>query len=237
MYKTNAQKKIKREHFDCIASTNDYAKSKRVEGQDLIVTASRQTGGRGTKGRSFSSDVGGAYLTKLTFYEDFPAARAFEIMASAAVAVCKTLEFYGLKPVIKWANDVFVNDKKISGILIENTFSGNLVSSSTVGIGLNVVNPLPQELSEIATSMRLETGKLFSVDEVRERLIGELCASHTMEEYLARVGYMGREVTLLLGERQVWATLLFVDETGGLHAQTDGKEERFSAAEVSLRLE
>ena len=112
MYKTNGRKKIKREHFECISSTNDYAKSKRGEGGDLIVTASRQTGGRGTKGRSFSSDVGGTYLTKLTFYEGFPASRAFEIMAGAAVAVCKTLEAYGLAPVIKWANDVFVKDKK-----------------------------------------------------------------------------------------------------------------------------
>ena len=61
-----------------------------------------------------------------------------------------------LKPKIKWANDVFVANKKICGILIENIFSGNKISSSLIGVGLNVNNDLPEELNEIATTMRLQ---------------------------------------------------------------------------------
>ena len=162
---------IKRAEFEEIASTNEYAKSQRCQGENLIVTAKRQFGGKGTKGRSFSSNEGGVYLSKLTFYEDFKACEAFKIMTNAAVAVCKTLQYFGLNPKIKWVNDVYVNDKKICGILIENVFSGDKISSSVVGVGLNVYNELPQELVAIATTMEKESGKRFLVEEVKEKLI------------------------------------------------------------------
>ena len=228
--------KVKRIHFDEIGSTNDYAKTLRARGEDVVITADRQTGGRGTKGRSFSSDKGGVYVTKLSFYQDFPAKRAFEIMADAAVAVCETLEFYGLRPVIKWANDIFVDDKKICGILIENVFSGNSVSSSTVGIGLNVCNELPKELDGIATTMSKILQKELSVTEVRERLLTCLENPKGMDAYLSRIGYMGRQATVILGEENLPVTLLSVDSEGGLWVETQGEKRRFAAAEVSLKL-
>lgn len=228
--------KVKRIHFDEIGSTNDYAKTLRARGEDVVITADRQTGGRGTKGRSFSSDKGGVYVTKLSFYQDFPGKRAFEIMANAAVAICETLEFYGLRPVIKWANDIFVDDKKICGILIENVFSGNSVSSSTVGIGLNVCNELPKELDGIATTMSKILQKELSVTEVRERLLTCLENPKGMDAYLSRIGYMGRQATVILGEENLPVTLLSVDSEGGLWVETQGEKRRFAAAEVSLKL-
>ena len=232
----NGKKQIKRIHFDEIGSTNEYAKELRALGQDAVVTADQQTGGRGTKGRSFSSNVGGVYVTKLTFYRDFPAREAFKIMAGAAVAVCETLEFYGLRPVIKWVNDIYVNDKKICGILIENVFSGNMVSSSIVGIGLNVCNILPNDLERIATTMSQALNKDVSVSEVRERLIANLTAQKGVDEYLKRIGYMERKATVICGENSMTATLLSVDAEGGLWAEIDGEKRRFAAAEVSLQL-
>ena len=232
----NATKERKRIRFDDIGSTNDYAKGLRGLGEDLIVTATRQTGGRGTKGRSFSSGKGGVYLSELRFYEDLPAKDSFKIMARAAVSVCETLKAYGLNPLIKWVNDIYVNDKKICGILIENVFSGARVASSVVGIGLNVCNELPKELAEIATTMQAATGRSFSVDEVREYLIAELAKPREMEEYLAYIGYMGREAILILGDERVPVTLLSVDNEGGLHVRIRGEEKRFAAAEVSLKL-
>ena len=225
-----------REDFAEISSTNDYAKAKRTEGKNRIVTAKRQTGGRGTKGRSFVSTEGGVYVTKLRFYENLPAAEAFTIMAQAAVAVCRTLEFYDIKPVIKWANDIYVADKKICGILIENVFSGKNVRSSVVGVGLNVVNELPQELCEIATTMQKTTGKTYSVEEVRERLVSELCREVDMQEYLSRVGYMGVEATLIFEGESLRGKLLSVDEQGGLWVEIDGEKRRLTAAEVSVKI-
>ncbi len=232
----NKKSGIKRIRFEELPSTNDYAKAKRAEGQPLIVTALRQTQGRGTKGRSFVSERGGVYLSSLRFYENFPAKDGFKIMANAAVAVCETLRFYGLTPVIKWANDVFVGDKKICGILIENVFSGAWVQSSVVGVGLNVNGGFSGELAEIATTMQAQTGKTFSVEEVTEKLIDELQKERDMKEYLAYVGYMGREATLLLNGEKVTATLLSVDEEGGLTVDIRGEKRRLTTAEVSVRL-
>ncbi len=227
---------MKRIKLQEINSTNNYAKERRSEGQSLIVTAQKQTGGRGTKGRSFVSNEGGVYLSTLRFHENFLAKDAFKIMSGAAVAVCETLRFYGLNPVIKWANDIFVGGKKICGILIENTLSGDKISSSVVGVGLNVNNVLPDELSEIATTVFLETGKTLSVEEVTKRLIEELFKERTIDEYRSYLGFMDEVVTLILGDKSVPATLLSVDDGGRLVAEINGEIRTFSSAEVSVCL-
>ncbi len=223
-------------HFNSLTSSNNLAKEKRTERQNLIITADMQTGGRGTKGRSFSSKKGGVYVSVLTFYENFAASDAFQIMSAAATAVCKTLRFYGLQPVIKWPNDVFVNDLKIAGILIENVFSGAKIDNSIVGVGLNVYNDLPEELNGIATTIYQQTGKRFPVDEVRERLLAELTAPQTMDEYLSFVGYINREITVIFGDERIHGTLLCVEKDGALVVDTAKGERRFTAAEVSLRI-
>ena len=226
--------------FDCIPSTSDYAKSLRQNGENAVIIAAEQSGGRGTKGRSFSSEKGGVYLSALTFYKNFPACKAFQIMAGAATAVCKTLESFGLQPNVKWPNDIYVNDKKICGILIENTFSGSFVANSVVGIGLNVNNSLPKELAKIATTMREILGEETPVLKVEERLIENLGASFfkgfLMEEYTSRLGYLGVPATLLVGEETLVATPCGVTEKGELIALVGTEKKTFSAAEVSLRI-
>ncbi len=235
MYEMN-EKNIPWIRLEEVASTNEYAKGLRTEGRGCIITAKRQTGGRGTKGRSFSSDEGGVYLSKLSFYEGVPAKNAFQIMINGAVAVCKTLQAYGLQPVIKWPNDIFVRGKKICGILIENALSGKELASSIVGIGLNVRNELPLELAEIATTMAKELDEPPTVDEVTECLIAALSTKWTIEEYRAFLGYMGERVTLLEGVERVPATLLFVTDEGRLVVEADGRKREVSAAEVSIRI-
>ena len=222
--------------FDCLPSTQEYCKEHRDTGEEMAVFAACQSGGKGTKGRSFESKKGGVYVSKLSFYEKFPAREAFQIMAGAASAVCETLRKLGLDPVIKWPNDIFVNGKKICGILIENVFSGAEISSSIVGIGLNVYNELSEELNGIATTVKRETGKEFSVEEVTKSLLRELEKPVSMQTYLSYIGYMGSKATLYFGDERVPATLLSVDEQGGLLVEIEGKTKRLTAAEVSVRV-
>ncbi len=232
---TKNDKKLKIERFEEIDSTNDYAKSKRGAREDLLVIAKRQTRGRGTKGRSFVSNDGGIYLTRLSFYENFPANRAFEIMQNAAAAVCETLSFFGVKPKIKWPNDIFVGGKKICGILVENTFSGACVSSSVVGIGLNVNGELAPSISDIATTMQKEAGKLLDIVKVEGVLIENL-ERGVGAKYGEYLGFLGENVTLVVGDERIPARLLFVDERGNLHAETNGENRIFAAAEISVRI-
>ena len=227
---------MKRIFLEETHSTNEYAKARRGIGENLLVVAERQTDGRGTKGRSFSSQKGGVYLSLLSFYKEFPASNAFQIMQGAAAAVCETLAVFGLKPKIKWANDVYVNGKKICGILIENALKGKYIASSVVGIGLNVCNELPEDLLDIATTIFLETGKKISVERVIETLVDFLQEKNIYEKYARYLGWMGEEVTLVIGDEKKRAKLLSVDDTGGLWTIIDGEKKRFVAAEVSFRV-
>lgn len=219
--------------LDEVESTNLFAAA--LPGGDVVVTAKRQTGGRGTKGRRFVSDEGGVYLSRRTCPENFPAENAFLIMAGASVAVCRTLERFGFSPGIKWPNDVYVAGRKICGILIENTFSGKTVSRSIVGIGLNVNNDFPPELSGIAISMKEAAGHPFDRAAVEEALIEESAGLFPMREYLSRLRFLGEEVMLTCGETTVPARLISVNDRGELLAETAEGERRFSAAEFTLR--
>ena len=102
-------------HYEETDSTVLRAKALIGGGEDLVVTAVRQTGGMGTKGRSFASEAGGVYLTRLTFYKNFPASDAFKIMAGASVAVCRTLENYGLTAEIRTRSVHQVAERRICG--------------------------------------------------------------------------------------------------------------------------
>ena len=216
-------------------STNEYLK--RLNGEeDTIVTALRQTAGKGTKGRSFSSADGGLYLSVMRFYESFPAANAFEIMINSCVAVCKTVEGFGIKPVIRWANDVLVNGRKICGTLIENTFAGANIRRSIVGMGINVNNELPSELRQIAVSMREILGNRLSLQTVKQALIANLQKSFTIDDYKKYIDWFGKEVVLRTDKESYTATALDVTADGRLVVSRDGKIIEISSAEVSLSL-
>ncbi len=221
--------------LDEVDSTNEYSKRNYV-GRSFAVTAAKQTGGRGTKGRSFSSEVGGLYLSVVRNPYKMEATDAFLIMINACTAVCRTVEYYGLKPVIRWANDVLVNGKKICGTLIENTFSGSFVSRSIVGIGLNVNNRLPDELLQIATTLKKETGREIPVKEVRDILLENMNKKFVLSDYKRYIDWFGKQVKIKTADFEHTATAVDVDADGRLICVIAGSLKKISSAEVSLEL-
>lgn len=220
-------------YFDEIDSTNDYCKT---QTQDLIVVAARQTTGRGTKGRNFISQEGGVYLSVVKFDVALKSSQAFKIMVNTAVAVCKTLEDFALSPVIKWPNDVLVNGKKISGTLIENTFCGSVISRSIVGVGINVNNALVPELTDIATTVALETKDDVCVAQVREKLIEYIQREYSISDYKRRVDWFGKKIKLIKRDGVKTVVAKDVTDDGRLVVEDDcGKCVAVSSAEVSLR--
>ncbi len=224
---------MKRVFLSETASTNDYIRRYLGGGENVVVCARRQTEGRGTKGRSFSSEDGGVYLSALTFYENLPAERAFTIMAHAAVAVCKTVGSFGLCPEIKWCNDVLVGGKKIAGILIENALSGGFVRSSIVGIGLNVLNPLTG-LEEIAVGMKDLLSRPPAAETVRDLLIENYIAPSEFSDYLGYVRFLGEQVLVREGERSYPAVAREILPDGRLLIEERGERRVLSAAEISF---
>ncbi|MDE6355878.1 MAG: biotin--[acetyl-CoA-carboxylase] ligase [Clostridia bacterium] len=218
-----------------VDSTNNFCK--RYQGvEDITVIAARQSGGRGTKGRGFSSEEGGLYVSVMKNHKNFPAENAFKIMLNACVAVCKTLEGFGVNPVIRWANDVLVNGKKICGTLIENTFSGAYITRSIVGTGINVNNEIPAELCEIATSLSAELNKNIKVSAVKKPLLKNLEKDYSVADYKKFINWLGKEVTLKTNEQSITATAIDIAEDGRLIVKIDGETKKISSAEVSLRL-
>lgn len=221
--------------LDEIDSTNEYCK-RFVFDDDIIVVAERQLKGKGTNGRSFVSDGGGLYMSLMKRYENFDFANTFSIMVNACVAVCRTVEAYGVKPTVKWANDVLAGGKKICGTLIENRLGADNVCTSIVGIGLNVNNVLPEGLKEIATTLCEQKGKKLSLTSVRNRLVKNLKKQYTVEDYKKYVDWFGQEVYLDASGGRTSAVALDVDANGSLVCDIKGQIKKISSAEMKLRL-
>ena len=106
----------------------------------LVVVAEYQTAGKGCGSNSWESERGkNLTFSMLIHPEAIPANEQFRITEMTSVAMCKTLKRQGCKEVcIKWPNDIYVGDRKICGILIENRLQGSMIKDSIIGIGLNV---------------------------------------------------------------------------------------------------
>lgn len=180
--------------FETLPSTNDYCETHEF-GEDTAIIAREQTGGKGTKGRSFSSPRGGVYLSLVRYYP-CKAENSFSLMIASCMAVVKTLELYGVRADVKWPNDVFLNGKKICGILIKNSFEGENVKKSITGIGVNVNNDIPKDLADIAINLKSVVGEV-DIDEFYKRLIENLYADYSVDEYRSRNIVLGKEITVI----------------------------------------
>jgi len=151
-------------YFKTISSTNNYAKQLAMDdiSEGTVVVADVQTNGRGRKNRKWSSPCGGLWFSVI-LYPHIPPERGMLVTMASSVAVAQALkENTNLNPIIKWPNDLLIDDKKICGILTELDAELDRINYSIVGIGINVNNELAEDLQKIATSVFLETGSQIS---------------------------------------------------------------------------
>jgi BirA family transcriptional regulator, biotin operon repressor / biotin---[acetyl-CoA-carboxylase] ligase len=141
--------------FEEVGSTNDIALGMARNGasEGTVVIARSQTRGRGRRGRSWISEPGESVIMSVILRPDVPASRHSELAFAAGIAVAECLQRKcGLRPTLKWPNDVLVNSRKIAGVLIESE-----PRAAIVGIGVNVLqNSFPHDLAETATSVSRE---------------------------------------------------------------------------------
>ncbi|MGN0524457.1 biotin--[acetyl-CoA-carboxylase] ligase, partial [Eubacterium sp.] len=131
------------EYYKTLDSTNNVAKRIIAEGEDdvLLVVGEEQTAGRGRQGKSFYSPGGTGIYMSLVVHPMTELQNAVTATTAAAVAVCRAIEsLTDKKPMIKWVNDVYLDGKKICGILTEavTDFETQTVSSIIIGIGINL---------------------------------------------------------------------------------------------------
>lgn len=241
--------------LETVDSTNTYLKRLSLTGaaDGTVAVADSQTGGRGRMQRPFQSPPGKSISLSALLRPKIPPARLLPITALCAVAVCTAIErVCGVRPGIKWTNDLVLNGKKLCGILTEMAVEGETeqLQYLVIGIGINVLQQ-PEDFAdgvgEIATSLAIELGRPVSrpqlaATEIEEldRLYDALKRGDT-DDYLTLYRRdcvtLGKTVQLIApdGSRRT-AEALDVDEEFGLVVrETDGTEAVVRFGEVSVR--
>lgn len=168
---------IEIQHFKTLGSTNTWIK----ENIDLLqapvaVMTDEQTAGRGQRGNIWLSAKGENLLCSILFEpENLPAMSQFSLSEAVALSICNTLQTqFNIKADIKWPNDIYVDGKKIAGILIENSLKASKVAHTIIGIGLNLnQSTFPPELPN-PTSAVLLSGKEANPEDVLGILLREM---------------------------------------------------------------
>lgn len=250
-YLTGEAKELDLRVFDSVDSTNLVLRALANQGapEGTVVVAASQTGGRGRKGRSFYSPQGTGVYVSILLKPKIAPDDATLITTTAAVAVCGAAEaLSGKSASIKWVNDVFMDGKKICGILTEGSFdmeSGQF-EYAVLGAGVNVYEPaggFPAEIRAIAGSVlpaSVPDGKNRMIAEYLNRflpLYRHLGSAETNAEYRRRSFVLGQKVTVLAGDRANPARALDVDERCRLVVEyEDGRREALSSGEISVKL-
>jgi BirA family biotin operon repressor/biotin-[acetyl-CoA-carboxylase] ligase len=165
-------------HFFKMDSTNTAAMRLGEEGEahGTVVVAEEQTSGRGRAGHSWHSEKAtGIYVSILLRPQISPMLAPALTLVGGLAAYDAVAEESGLRPDIRWPNDVLLKGKKVCGILTEMQAEPDRMHFAVIGIGINVNQPkMPNDLASIATSMRMETGRVHSRLEVLARLLRHL---------------------------------------------------------------
>jgi BirA family transcriptional regulator, biotin operon repressor / biotin---[acetyl-CoA-carboxylase] ligase len=165
-------------HFFRIDSTNSMAMQLGEEGEPhgAVVLAEEQTAGRGRAGRAWASEKSaGIYCSVLVRPLISPAQAPLLTLVAGLAARDAAAEELNTQPDVRWPNDLLAGGKKFSGILTEMRAEPDRVQFAVIGIGINVnQSKMPDNLREIATSLRIETGKTHSRLELLIRLLRNL---------------------------------------------------------------
>ena len=212
-------------HFFKTDSTNNVALRLGHEGEPhgAVFIAEEQTAGRGRIGRSWHSEkTSGIYLTVLLRPPIAPVQASLITLLAGLAARDAVVEQTALLPDLRWPNDLLLNGKKFCGILTEMHAEPDHVNFVVVGIGLNVNHTrMPAELEPIATSLRMETGRVHSRLELVVKLLR--CLHRYYNQFLAEdaAPILGRfaEVSSYARGKRVrisTATESYVGTTAGL---------------------
>jgi BirA family biotin operon repressor/biotin-[acetyl-CoA-carboxylase] ligase len=235
--------------IESTASTNRFLKEKlkeRILEEETVVSAHIQTAGRGQTGTSWEAEPYKNITCSLLLYPVFlPLKQHFLLSEAVALGVKESVDDFIKNVTVKWPNDIYFEDRKLAGILIENELSGRELSQSVIGIGLNVNQEIFTSTVPDPVSMKQITGMDFDLDELTEKMIrkilyrydqlkagGSDLISQAYQDSLYRKNgfYRYKDKNGLFDAR-----IQHVAENGFLHLITDEGEERcYAFKEVSF---
>jgi len=239
------------QYFEELDSTNKKIDELARDGAEhgTVIVADKQTAGKGRRGRTWESPAGTNLYFSILLRPEIEVEKAPMLTLIMAYSVAKVLqEEWRLETSIKWPNDLVISGKKICGILTEMVLDGSQIGHVVVGTGINVnVTEFPEELSDKATSLYLESKVIFD----RKKLLNEVLKefwkqynnflevqdlSFMKEAYNEILVNRGKEVLVLEPGNEYQAVAHGINDVGELLVEkNDGSKAAVYAGEVSVR--
>lgn len=239
--------------YKSVSSTNTVLKEIAESGaaHGTVLISEEQTAGRGRMGKKFYSPIGTGIYLSILLRPDIPAGEALFLTTSAAVATAKAIEDISNKKAgIKWVNDIYIDNKKVCGILTEASFnmeSGKL-DYAIVGIGINICNPengFPSDIENIATTVFDKHSESINKRSILiAHLLNYLLDYYTdfqsksyVDEYIRRSILLGKEISVIDGNNSHDAIALEIDNDCRLKVRfSNGIEKWLNSGEVSIKV-
>lgn len=237
--------------FEQTTSTNDVIEKLARDGvrEGVVVFAESQTKGRGRLGRKWISPERKGLWFSVLLRPDLRPQETTQLTVAAATALRRAIKAEtGLKPEIKWPNDVLIGGKKVAGILTELSAELDKVRHVILGIGVDVnlgAGELPAELKKTATSLKIESGETLSRAELAVAVLRELDEDYSRicarkfgalaDEWERNCTTIGKDVTVQIGDRKIRGRAESLDDAGALLLRTEhGRLEPITGGDVTL---
>jgi BirA family transcriptional regulator, biotin operon repressor / biotin---[acetyl-CoA-carboxylase] ligase len=236
-------------YADVLTSTNTYLMDKQneINTNGTVVLAETQTQGKGRKDRVwYSTPEANLTFSILITNSKLLHKNSNLINFAASLAVSVSIEnLFQIKTDLKWPNDVLINGKKTSGILLESSSIGNKINRLVIGIGINVnQNSFQGTFNYPPTSIRIELGRNVE----REKLLSEVLnnfellllkiennSSSIIEEWKSKCNMIGERISIIENDSEKFGIFCDVDEHGFLLLKTKDGIEKICFGDVSLR--
>ncbi len=230
-------------YYPTIDSTNNECKRLLANSKEgvFLVAADEQTAGRGRQGKSFYSPALTGVYFSIVIKPKTSLQNAVTATTAAAVAVCRAIEaLTELNPKIKWVNDVYLNGKKICGILTEaiTNFEEGTVESVIIGIGINISTlEFPDDV-ENAGCLGTKISRSALIAEITNELLKIAGGDYKsfIDYYRSHSFVIGERIKFIQSSKVTEATAIAIDETGGLEVLLDnGEKTVLRSGEISIR--
>lgn len=239
----------KLELIPVIDSTNQYLLERVNESEKgRVCVAEYQASGRGRRGRQWVSPFGSNLYLSMYWRLDAGMAAAMGLSLVIGIAAVEALEEMGIQGVkLKWPNDLYYQDKKLAGILVEMSGQAGGAANLVIGMGLNIGMPDKQPdidqpwttLNQVCADLRLDRTQLaLTLIEHWKMILADyemMGLAGFVDRWNRLDNFIGRPVKLIMGAREVKGIVQGIDQQGGVVLETDNGLETYIGGEISLR--
>lgn len=221
-------------------NTRAIALSDTVSG-NILVAAEAQTKGKGRQGKSFYSPAASGIYFSLIVHPEGGLRDVVAITSATAVAVAETIEeMTELDPKIKWVNDIYVNGRKVCGILVQSIIKSGRIKGLCIGIGVNISTvEFPDDIASRAGSLGVEIDREIFVARIAKKLIDfskNIDDKSYLDYYRKKSYVIGKEIKFYENNVEHFAKAVGIDDNANLIVNENGEIKKLSSGEITIRL-